>query len=197
MARTGLLVWSCCLILASANVVHVLSSTVIPGVGVNWGTMASKPLPRNTVANMLKDNGLNKVKLFDSDSPTVKSLAGTGIEVMVGIPNNQLYILAGDIEDADDWVKENITTYIHDGGVDIRLVEILFPLFVCSCFSSLFYLNSAYYCIESAFVDMWLLGMSLSCRAIITHSTILHSQHCKTFKRLWTKLESETESKLQ
>lgn len=130
MARTGLLAWSCCLILAaSANIVHVLSSTVVPGVGVNWGTMASKPLPRNTVTNMLKDNGVNKVKLFDSDSETVKSLAGTGIEVMVGIPNNQLYILAGDIEDAEDWVKENITTYLHDGGVDIRFVEnFIFPL---------------------------------------------------------------------
>uniref|UniRef100_A0A6N2LK06 glucan endo-1,3-beta-D-glucosidase n=1 Tax=Salix viminalis TaxID=40686 RepID=A0A6N2LK06_SALVM len=124
MTTTGLLAWSCCFILASANVVHVLSSTVIPGVGVNWGTMASNPLPRNTVTNMLKDNGVNKVKLFDSDSPTVKSLAGTGIEVMVGIPNNQLYILAGDIEDAEDWVKENITTYLHDGGVDIRYVAV-------------------------------------------------------------------------
>jgi hypothetical protein len=202
MARTGLLVWLYCLILASVNVVHVLSSTVLPGIGVNWGTMASNPLPRNIVVNMLKDNGITKVKLFDSDSPTLKALAGTGIEVMVGIPNNQMSIVAGDIEDAEDWVKENITAYLHNGGVDIKLVEILFSISVCSCFSPLFYMNSAYYCIElilaqSAFVDMWLLGMSLSCRAIITHMTILHSQHCKTFKRLWTKLESETKSKLQ
>ncbi|KAI5582291.1 hypothetical protein BDE02_07G075700 [Populus trichocarpa] len=124
MARTGLLVWLYCLILASVNVVHVLSSTVLPGIGVNWGTMASNPLPRNIVVNMLKDNGITKVKLFDSDSPTLKALAGTGIEVMVGIPNNQMSIVAGDIEDAEDWVKENITAYLHNGGVDIKYVAV-------------------------------------------------------------------------
>jgi hypothetical protein len=75
-------------------------------------------------------------------------LAGTGIEVMVGIPNNQMSIVAGDIEDAEDWVKENITAYLHNGGVDIKLVEILFSISVCSCFSPLFNMNSAYYCIE-------------------------------------------------
>ncbi|CAK7337806.1 unnamed protein product [Dovyalis caffra] len=123
MARTCLLVWSCCLILASPNVVHVLS-TVVPGVGVNWGTMAFHPLPPDIVVNMLKDNGITKVKLFDSDSPTLKALSGTGIEVMIGIPNNQLYILADGIEDAKDWVKENVTAHLHDGGVDIKYVAV-------------------------------------------------------------------------
>ncbi|QCE00577.1 Glycoside hydrolase [Vigna unguiculata] len=39
---------------------------------------------------MLKDNGIQKVKLFDADESTMSALAGTEIEVMVVIPNIQL-----------------------------------------------------------------------------------------------------------
>lgn len=75
---------------------------------------------------MLKDNGINRVKLFDSDAQTVDSLAGSGIEVMLGAPNNQLSILAGSLDDAKEWVKENVTKHLYNGGVDIKLVHNFF-----------------------------------------------------------------------
>ena len=91
------------------------------GLGVNWGTMTSHPLHPNIVVNLLKDNGIKKVKLFDADSWTLSSLAGSVIEVMVGIPNDQLSKLSSSYGDAKDWVKENVTKHLRDtGGVDIR-----------------------------------------------------------------------------
>lgn len=54
----------------------------VEGIGVNWGTQATHKLPPDTVVQMLKDNGIKKVKLFDSDDSTMSALAGTGIEVM-------------------------------------------------------------------------------------------------------------------
>ena len=93
------------------------------GFGVNWGTMASHPLHPSIVVNLLKDNGIKKVKLFDADDWTVSSLAGSGIEVMVAIPNDQLKKLASSYGHAKDWVKQNVTKHLRDsGGVDIRLV---------------------------------------------------------------------------
>jgi hypothetical protein len=91
----------------------------VDGLGVNWGTMAIRKLPPETVVQMLKDNGILKVKLFDADQNTMTSLAGTGIEVMVAIPNDQLAVM-GDYNRAKDWVKRNVTRYDFDGGVTIK-----------------------------------------------------------------------------
>jgi hypothetical protein len=60
------------------------------------------------------------VKLFDADYHVVSSMAGTGIEVMVAAPNDMLYNLATDPNAAPDWVKENVTQFLFNGGVNIR-----------------------------------------------------------------------------
>ncbi|XP_047170082.1 glucan endo-1,3-beta-glucosidase 8 [Vigna umbellata] len=98
----------------------------VPGLGINWGALASHPLNPNIVVNMLKDNGIKKVKLFDADPWTVGALAGTDIEVMVGIPNDQLIKFAASSHSADDWVKANITKHLHGrhGVVNIRYVSV-------------------------------------------------------------------------
>ncbi|KAL6552208.1 hypothetical protein OROGR_008362 [Orobanche gracilis] len=99
-------------------------SYVVEGLGVNWGTQASQNLHPRIIAQLLKDNKISKVKLFDSDPWTVKFFAGTGIEVMLGIPNNQLRSLAKDYGKAKEWVKHNVTKHLYDGGVDIRYVAV-------------------------------------------------------------------------
>ncbi|KAF6149488.1 hypothetical protein GIB67_011389 [Kingdonia uniflora] len=77
-----------------------------------------------TVVQMLKDNKIDKVKLFDADSWTVNALAGTGMEVMVAIPNDQLSHFSKDFDNAKDWVKENVTKHLYKGGVDIKYVAV-------------------------------------------------------------------------
>ncbi|KAK4272303.1 hypothetical protein QN277_020878 [Acacia crassicarpa] len=95
----------------------------VEGLGVNWGTQATHQLPPDTVVQMLKDNGIQKVKLFDSADNTMNALAGTGIEVMVAIPNNQLAEM-NDYDRAKQWVKKNITRYNFKGGVNIKYVAV-------------------------------------------------------------------------
>ncbi|WOK91750.1 glucan endo-1,3-beta-glucosidase 8-like [Canna indica] len=93
------------------------------GLGVNWGTMASHPLPPKVVVQLLKDNGIRKVKIFDADSASMNALAGSGIEVMVAIPNNMLGYMI-DYDSAKKWVKENVTRYSFQGGVNIKYVAV-------------------------------------------------------------------------
>ena len=113
--------WTFCAMLVSANLVQ--------GIGVNWGSQSSHPLNPSIVVGMLKDNGIKQAKLFDADGWTVSAFAGSGIEVMVGIPNNQLKGLANDYDKAKDWVKENVTKQVKD--VDIRLKNIYIYIY-CS-----------------------------------------------------------------
>lgn len=89
------------------------------GLAVNWGTMATHKLPPKTVVKMLKDNGFQKVKLFDADSSTMSALAGSGIEVMVAIPNDQLAAM-NSYDGAKDWVKKNVKRYNFNGGVNVK-----------------------------------------------------------------------------
>ncbi|PUZ68535.1 hypothetical protein GQ55_2G036200 [Panicum hallii var. hallii] len=118
MARlaAALLVALCSLCWAAAPVAEAL--------GMNWGTQASHPLPPKAVVQVLRDNGIKKVKLFDTDSAAMSSLAGSGIEVMVAIPNNMLADLAADAGKAKDWVKRHVKRYDFDGGVTIKYVAV-------------------------------------------------------------------------
>ncbi|KAI4325547.1 hypothetical protein MLD38_030932 [Melastoma candidum] len=95
----------------------------VEGVGVNWGTQATHMLPPRTLVQMLKDNGVSKVKLFDTDEATMSALAGSGIEVMVAIPNDQLSAMT-DYSLAQKWVNHNISRYNFNGGVAIKYVAV-------------------------------------------------------------------------
>nr|CAB3455782.1 unnamed protein product [Digitaria exilis] len=116
--------------LAAAAVVvaaFLAAAAPVPGaeaLGMNWGTQASHPLPPKAVVQVLKDNGIKKVKLFDTDFAAMSALAGSGIEVMVAIPNNMLADLAADAGKAKDWVKSNVKRYDFDGGVTIKYVAV-------------------------------------------------------------------------
>ncbi|XP_020092807.1 glucan endo-1,3-beta-glucosidase 8-like [Ananas comosus] len=100
-----------------------LSRPTAEGLGMNWGTMATHPLPPKIVVQLLKDNGIKNVKLFDADASTMSALAGSGIEVMVAIPNNMLGMMT-DYDTARQWVDRNVTRYNFDGGVTIKYVAV-------------------------------------------------------------------------
>lgn len=95
----------------------------VSGIGANWGTQASHPLPPDIVVQMLKDNGFQKVKLFDAEDDIMDALRKSGIQVMVGIPNDLLAGLASSEKTAENWVSTNVSKHVDD-GVDIRFVSL-------------------------------------------------------------------------
>lgn len=100
-------------------VLAAVAVTAADALGMNWGTQASHPLSPRIVVQMLKDNGIKKVKLFDADDATLNALAGTDIEVMVAIPNNLLDLMTSE-KNAREWVRHNVSRYHFDGGVNIK-----------------------------------------------------------------------------
>lgn len=111
------------LLMVLISLLGVFPPPVQANMGINWGTQSSHPLPPSIVVQMLKDNGITKVKLFDAKELTLKALAGSDIEVMVAIPNNMLQQMADpDATASDFWVEENVARYACEGGVDIKYV---------------------------------------------------------------------------
>ncbi|KAL8209370.1 hypothetical protein R6Q57_006102 [Mikania cordata] len=93
------------------------------GLGVNWGTRATHPLPPNIVVKLMKDNGFSKVKLFEAEPWVLDALKNSGIQVMLGIPNDFLAPLASGVSVAENWVAKNVSAYVSR-GVDIRYVAV-------------------------------------------------------------------------
>ncbi|ESQ54078.1 hypothetical protein EUTSA_v10025047mg [Eutrema salsugineum] len=96
----------------------------VEGIGVNWGSQASHPLPPATVVRLLRENGIQKVKLFEADTKILRALSRSGIQVMVGIPNDLLAPLAGSVAAAERWVSQNVSAHVSSNGVDIRYVAV-------------------------------------------------------------------------
>ncbi|PSS11769.1 Glucan endo-1,3-beta-glucosidase [Actinidia chinensis var. chinensis] len=118
----GVLGMSCSVTFATFLLFMVVGSA--SGIGANWGTQATHPLPPSTVVKLLRDNGFEKVKLFDADSRTLNALSGSGIQVMVGIPNDMLYSLANNVYAAEKWVEKNVSAHVSSNRVDIRYVAV-------------------------------------------------------------------------
>ena len=77
---------------------------------------------------MLLSNNISKVKLFEAIPSALHALAGSGIEVMVGIPNVFLHSFASSSSSsssssaaaADAWIQYNLTAFMGKGGVNIK-----------------------------------------------------------------------------
>lgn len=99
-----------------------LNTKKVQSIGANWGTQASHPLPPSTIVRMLRDNGIQKVKLFDAEYRVLNAFSGSGIQVMAGIPNDMLSTLATSSDAADRWVQVNVSAHLP--SVDIRYVAV-------------------------------------------------------------------------
>ncbi|KAK1395428.1 Glucan endo-1,3-beta-D-glucosidase [Heracleum sosnowskyi] len=115
-----------CTSIVSTIIIIVIWSKVAEstGIGVNWGTISSHRLSPTTVVDLLKDNNIKKVKLFDADPGSLKALMGTGIEVLIGIPNDLLEPIASSTAASDLWVARNVSRYVGKGGINLKYIAV-------------------------------------------------------------------------
>ncbi|GMN42707.1 hypothetical protein TIFTF001_011921 [Ficus carica] len=111
------------MILLTLCIIGEVFAVGVFGFACNWGTRSTHPLPPNIVVRLLKENGFDKVKLFEAEPEVLKALAKSGIEVMLGIPNDFLAPLASSVQFAVNWVTHNVSSYITS-GVNIRYVAV-------------------------------------------------------------------------
>uniref|UniRef100_A0A1D1YYB8 Glucan endo-1,3-beta-glucosidase n=1 Tax=Anthurium amnicola TaxID=1678845 RepID=A0A1D1YYB8_9ARAE len=78
-------------------------------VGICYGRLGDNLPPPATAVQLITSNNITKVRLFDPDTPTLRAFAGTGVELMVGIPNDVLPSLAaGTAANAARWLQSNV-----------------------------------------------------------------------------------------
>ncbi|TVU34720.1 hypothetical protein EJB05_16567 [Eragrostis curvula] len=90
-------------------------------VGVCYGTSGDNLPPPSTVVDMLRENGFSIVRLYWPDPAALGALAGSGIRVVVGAPNDVLPSLAASQAAAAEWVRQNIEAH---PGVTFRFLVV-------------------------------------------------------------------------
>ncbi|OVA15430.1 Glycoside hydrolase [Macleaya cordata] len=79
-------------------------------VGVNYGRLGNNLPSPTAVVNLLKSRNIDRVRLFSPDADALNALRGSGIKVVLGVPNDDLQKL-GDSSFAKTWINNNIVPY--------------------------------------------------------------------------------------
>ncbi|XP_039049356.1 glucan endo-1,3-beta-glucosidase 12-like [Hibiscus syriacus] len=80
-------------------------------IGVNYGRIANNLPSATKVVALLESQGLNRVKVYDTDPAVLRALSGSRIKVTVDLPNEQLFAAAKSASFATSWVQRNVAAY--------------------------------------------------------------------------------------
>ncbi|KAL8469878.1 hypothetical protein ACS0TY_032661 [Phlomoides rotata] len=97
-------------------------------IGINYGRIADDLPSPPQVVQLLKSQGITKVKLYDTDSTVLSAFSGSGISLTVALPNQQLASAAAKQSFTDSWVQSNILP--HHPNTKIEAIAVGNEVFV-------------------------------------------------------------------
>ncbi|EEF30317.1 Glucan endo-1,3-beta-glucosidase precursor, putative [Ricinus communis] len=97
--------------------VGMISNTGGAFIGINIGTDVSNMPPASDVVAILKTNQITHVRLYDADAHMLKALANSGIEVMVGITNEEVLGIGESPAAAAAWINKNVASYLPSTNI--------------------------------------------------------------------------------
>ncbi|KAJ0530548.1 putative glucan endo-1,3-beta-D-glucosidase [Helianthus annuus] len=120
---------------------NVLIASAFTGTyGVNYGRIADNIPSPESVVTLMKANKIKNTRIYDADHHVLKAFKGSGIEIIIGLPNGFLKDISVSQDRAMDWVKQNVEAFVPGtrirgiavgnevlGGGDPQLWEALLP----------------------------------------------------------------------
>ncbi|KAL5547820.1 hypothetical protein UlMin_003051 [Ulmus minor] len=102
--------------------------------GINYGRIADNIPSPDEVATLLRAAKIKNVRIYDADHSVLKAFSGTGLELVVGLPNQFLKDFSASEDHALTWVKDNVQSFLPEthivgiavgneilGGADLEL----------------------------------------------------------------------------
>ncbi|XP_074294721.1 glucan endo-1,3-beta-glucosidase-like [Silene latifolia] len=80
-------------------------------IGVCYGRNGNNLPSEQQVVNLYKSNGIGLMRLYDPDQSALQALQGSGIQLLLDIPNDQLQNIANDPSQANQWVQNNVAPF--------------------------------------------------------------------------------------
>lgn len=82
--------------------------------GINYGRIADNIPSPEKVAKLLRAAKIKNVRIYDADHSVLKAFSGTGLELVVGLPNGNVKDMSASADHAMTWVKENVQSFLPD-----------------------------------------------------------------------------------
>ncbi|CAL4930090.1 unnamed protein product [Urochloa decumbens] len=82
-------------------------------VGINYGRVGNNLPPTQSVLPLLDGLGIGRVRMYDADPAVLRAFSRTGVELVVGVPDESLATVA-DPGGAAQWLKQNILPFLPD-----------------------------------------------------------------------------------
>lgn len=108
--------------------------------GINYGRIADNIPSPNEVVRLLKAAKIKNVRIYDYDHSVLDAFKGSGLDLVIGLPNGMVKDLSNNPDHALTWVKDNVQSYLPSthivgiavgnevlGGGDLDLQTSLFP----------------------------------------------------------------------
>ncbi|KAH9331482.1 hypothetical protein KI387_003590, partial [Taxus chinensis] len=80
-------------------------------IGVNNGMMGTDLPSQEEVVALMKQNNVGKYRTFKAEPSALKAFQNSGIELTVGVANENLASMASNQNEAIKWVNDNIVAY--------------------------------------------------------------------------------------
>lgn len=108
--------------------------------GVNYGRIADNLPSPESVVTLLKAAKIKNTRIYDANHDVLTAFKGSGLEIIIGLPNEFLKDISVAEDRAMSWIKENVQPYLPGtkivgiavgneilGGGDMMLWEVLLP----------------------------------------------------------------------
>ena len=82
--------------------------------GINYGRIADNIPSPDEVVTLLRAAKIRNVRIYDAEQSVLKAFSGTGLNIVVGLPNGQLQDMSSNADHALNWVKDNVQSFLPD-----------------------------------------------------------------------------------
>ncbi|EEF48931.1 glucan endo-1,3-beta-glucosidase [Ricinus communis] len=101
--------------------ISFLAITDAQSIGACYGKNGNNLPSEQEVVSLYQANRIGRMRIYHPDQPTLQALKGSNIELILGVPNDNLRDLA-DASAATNWVRDNVVAFASE--VKIRYIAV-------------------------------------------------------------------------
>ncbi|KAL6519111.1 hypothetical protein OROGR_018431 [Orobanche gracilis] len=96
-------------------VLNAMTTRAFTGAyGINYGRVANNIPSPDEVVTLLKAAKIKNVRIYDANQSVLNAFKGTGLELVVGLPNEYVKDMSANADHALTWVKDNVKAFLPD-----------------------------------------------------------------------------------